>query len=155
VLVGQAGEAEIAAELEKDNTATGQQAAARARATITTPEAKLAALDVAIEDGALSNLVLRNMGLGFQHVNDPDTLLPSVARYHDALAKVWAERSYQIASYVIQFFYPGPLASQGLVDATQAWLDANPGIPALRRLVIENLAGVTRALEAQARDRQG
>jgi len=39
------------------------------------------------------------------------------------------------------------------VDATKAWLDANPGIPALRRLVIENLAGVERALTAQERDR--
>ncbi|HWM34232.1 MAG TPA: aminopeptidase N [Pseudolysinimonas sp.] len=155
VLVGRAGEHEIAAELEKDNTANGQQAAARARATIATPEAKLAALDLAVQDASLSNLVLRNMGLGFQHVNDPDVLLPTVPRYLDALAGVWADRSYQIASYVIQFFYPGPLASQGLVDATQAWLDANPGIPALRRLVIENLAGVTRALEAQARDRLG
>jgi aminopeptidase N len=78
-----------------------------------------------------------------------------VPRYLDALAAVWADRSYQIASYVIQFFYPGPLASHQLVDQTRAWLDANPDIPALRRLVIENLAGVTRALEAQARDRQG
>jgi aminopeptidase N len=155
VLVGRAGEKEIAAELEKDNTANGQQAAARARATIPTPEAKLAALDAAVGDSSIANVVLRNMGLGFQHVNDPDTLLPTVPRYLDALAGVWADRSYQIASYVIQFFYPGPLASQELVEQTRAWLDANPDIPALRRLVIENLAGVTRALEAQARDRQG
>ena len=47
---------------------------------------------------------------------------------------------------------PPALANQELVDATRAWLDANPEIPALRRLVIENLAGVERALAAQARD---
>ncbi len=34
-----------------------------------------------------------------------------------------------------------------------AWLDANPDTPALRRLVIENLADVERALKAQERDR--
>jgi aminopeptidase N len=39
------------------------------------------------------------------------------------------------------------------VDATQAWLAANPDIPALRRLMVENLAGVQRALKAQERDR--
>jgi aminopeptidase N len=39
------------------------------------------------------------------------------------------------------------------VDATNAWLDANPDVPALRRLVVECLAGVERALRAQARDR--
>ena len=49
---------------------------------------------------------------------------------------------------------PAPLASQGLVDATRAWLDAHTdAAPALRRLVSENLAGVERALAAQARDR--
>ena len=37
----------------------------------------------------------------------------------------------------------------------QAWLDANPGIPALRRLVTENLAGVERAIAAQERDARG
>ena len=36
-----------------------------------------------------------------------------------------------------------------------AWLDAHPGIPALRRLVIESLAGVERAVAAQERDRRG
>jgi aminopeptidase N len=155
VLVGQAGEAEIAAALAQDDTSNGQQAAARARATVPTVEAKLAALNAAVTDESISNVVLRNMGLGFQHVNDPQMLADTVAPYLDALSQVWNRRSYQIASYVITFFYPGALASQALVDATQAWLDANPDIPALRRLVIENLAGVERAVMVQKRDRQG
>ncbi len=56
---------------------------------------------------------------------------------------------------LVHGFYPSPLASQALVDASKAWLDANPETPALRRLVIENMAGVERALAAQARDAQG
>ncbi len=155
VLIGRAGEAEIAEALADDDTSNGQQAAARARATIPTSAAKLAALSAAVDDETISNVVLRNMGLGFQHVNDPSSLAPTVGAYLDALALVWDRRSYQIASYVITFFYPGALVSQELVDATRAWLDANPDIPALRRLVIENLAGVERALAAQARDAQG
>jgi aminopeptidase N len=154
VLVGAAGEAEIAAQLANDNTANGQQAAARARATVPTAEGKLAALTAAIDDPSITNLVLRNMGLGFGHVNDPAVLEATVPVYLDALEKVWNEKTYQIASYVIQFFYPGALASQGLVDQTRAWLDAHPDTPALRRLVVENLAGVERALLAQARDAQ-
>jgi len=35
-----------------------------------------------------------------------------------------------------------------------AWLDANPEPAALRRLVVENLAGTERALKAQERDAQ-
>jgi len=101
----------------------------------------------------ISNVVLRSMGNRFPAWSTTPTRWPRpFAPYFDALASVWKSRSYQMASYVLQFFYPGPLASQALVDATQAWLDANPDIPALRRLVVENLAGVTRALEAQKRD---
>jgi aminopeptidase N len=155
VLVGQAGEDEIVAALADDNTANGQQAAARARATIATPAGKKAALDAALTDASIPNVVLRNMGLGFQHVNEPGALEGTVASYFDAIATIWKERSYSIASYVLQFFYPGPMASQGLIDATNAWLDANPDVPALRRLVIENLAGVERAVAAQERDRLG
>ena len=51
--------------------------------------------------------------------------------------------------------YPYPLADQALADATNAWLAAHPDIPALRRLVAENVAGVERALKAQERDRRG
>ncbi|MEO5921091.1 MAG: aminopeptidase N [Pseudolysinimonas sp.] len=153
VLVGHAGEAEIAQALAADDTSNGQQAAARARATIATPAGKLAAMDAALTDGSIPNVVLRNMGLGFQHVNDAAALESTIGRYFDAIATIWKDRSYSIASYILQFFYPGPLASPGLVDATNAWLKANPDVPALRRLVVENLAGVERALAAQERDR--
>jgi aminopeptidase N len=153
VLVGDAGETEIAAQLDRDNTSQGQQSAARARATISTLEGKRAALDAALTDGTIPNTSLRNMGVGYGHVNDPAVLEPLVAPYFDALTTVWKERSYKIAEYTILGFYPGSLASQGLIDATNAWLDAHPGIPALRRLVIESLAGVERAVAAQERDR--
>jgi aminopeptidase N len=155
VLVGQAGETEIAAALKGDNTANGQQAAARARATIATPAGKKAALEAALTDASIPNVVLRNMGNGFQHVNEPGSLEGTIAPYFDAIAGIWKNRSYSIASYVLSFFYPAGLASQGLIDATKTWLAANPDVPALRRLVIENLAGVERAVAAQQRDRQG
>ena len=50
----------------------------------------------------------------------------------EALTAVWKARTYQIAETFVTYFYPSALASQALVDATKAWLDANPGIPALR-----------------------
>jgi len=149
VLLGEAGEAEIAAQFESDNTANGQQAAARARAT----GDKSGALERALTDASIPNVVLRSSGMGFQHANDPADFEQLVGPYFDALDRIWKERSYKIAEYVILGFYPAPLASTQLVDATRAWLDAHPDIPALRRLVIENLAGVERALRAQQRDR--
>ncbi|TXK19663.1 aminopeptidase N [Homoserinibacter sp. GY 40078] len=155
VLVGAAGELEIAATLEKDDTANGRQAAARARATIATAEGKAAALTAALTDTSIPNVVLRNMGMGFTHVNDPSALEPLVAEYFDALTHVWEERNFAIAQYIVHGFYPSPLVSTELVDASRAWLDSHTEVPALRRMVIEELAGVERALAAQERDRQG
>ncbi len=97
--------------------------------------------------------MLRSSGLGFQHSNDPSDLQPLIDRYFGALEDTWKSRPFTIAEYVAIWFYPGALASQELVDATRAWLDTHPDIPALRRLVVENLAGVERALRAQQRDR--
>ncbi|WP_353988055.1 aminopeptidase N [Ruicaihuangia caeni] len=154
VLNGAAGEAEIAKALEADNTANGQQAAARARATIATAEGKLAAFEAVINDTSLPNAIVRNAALGFQHVNDATLLQPLVERYFDQIAAVWSERSYHMAETIIVGLYPAPLASRELVEATRAWLSENAEPPALRRLVIEALAGVERALAAQERDRR-
>jgi aminopeptidase N len=75
-----------------------------------------------------------------------------VQPYFDAITSIWKSRSYKIAEYIVLGLYPTPLASQELVDATNAWLKSNNDIPALRRLVVENLAGVERALLAQKKD---
>ncbi|AYF97036.1 aminopeptidase N [Protaetiibacter intestinalis] len=155
VLLGEAGELEIAAALEQDDTANGQQSAARARATIPTVEAKEAALIAALTDAALPNVVLRNMALGYTHVNDPAVLAGLTTLYFDSLTRVWEERNFAIAQYLVQGFYPAPLASRELVEASNAWLAGNPEVPALRRMVVEGVAGVERALAAQERDRQG
>ncbi len=153
VLTGRAGEAEIAAELERDNTANGQQAAARARATIPTAEGKRAAFASIADSDELPNAIVRNTSMGYQHTNDPSTLAELVEPYFDALTGIWESRSYKIAEYFVQGFYPAPLASQELLERTRAWLDGSPEIPALRRLVGESLASVERALQAQEADR--
>ncbi|MEO6942270.1 MAG: aminopeptidase N [Terrimesophilobacter sp.] len=152
VLNGAATPADIDTALAKDNTANGAQAAARARATFATPEAKLAAFSSLVDSDELPNAIVRNTALGFQHVNDAASLEAVVPKYFAALNDLWASRSYHIAETLIVGLYPAPLASASLVDATKAWLDANDEIPALRRLVVENLAGVERALAAQAKD---
>ena len=97
---------------------------------------------------------MRNVTLGFQHSNDTSLLEPFVSQYFSMLNDIWNERSYKIAEYIVVGLYPASLASTSLRDATQAWLDANPEVPALRRLVTENLAGVIRALKVQGFDAQ-
>jgi aminopeptidase N len=152
VLNGAAGEPDIDAALAKDNTANGQQSAARATATIPTAIAKKAAFDSLVDKDDQSNVIVRSIGVGYTHTNDPGSLAGLVQPYFDAITTIWKTRSYKIAEYIVFGLYPTPLVSQELVDATRSWLQANKEIPALRRLVTENLAGVERALLAQAKD---
>jgi aminopeptidase N len=152
VLNGAAGQGEIDAALATDNTANGQQAAARASATIPTRAGKQAAFDSLVVRDDLPNAIVRNVALGFQHANDLSVLEPFVPQYFGMLGDIWKNRSYKIAEYIVVGLYPASLASEELRDATQAWLDANPEVPALRRLVTENLAGVIRALKVQEFD---
>jgi aminopeptidase N len=152
VLVGTAGTAEIDAALEADNTANGAQAAARARATIPTTEGKLAAFRSIVESSEQPNAIVRATAQGFVHTNDPAILQPLVEPYFAALTTIWESRSYHIADTLVSGLYPSPLADQALVDSSRAWLEANPGVPALRRIVSESVSGVERALRAQAAD---
>jgi len=149
---GEASEADIDAALAGDNTATGQQSAAHARAAIPTAAGKQAAFSSVFESDKLPNTIVRTTGLGFQRAADTALLEPFVAPYFAALQSIWESRSYAIAAALIVGMYPAALANRELVDATRAWLDANQEPAALRRLIVENLAGVERALAAQERD---
>ncbi|WP_423923401.1 aminopeptidase N [Frigoribacterium sp. 2-23] len=152
VLVGAAGSPEIDAALADDNTANGAQAAARARATIPTTDGKLAAFASIVDETDKPNAIVRATTMGFQHTNDPSILEPVVTRYFDSLNTIWKTRSYHIADTLVSGLYPAGIASQQLVDTSNAWLAANLETPALRRIVTESVAGVERALRAQAAD---
>lgn len=151
---GNVGEVEIAAELERDNTANGQKFAAAARAALATDEAKAAAWKVLVDTEDYSNTLVNSASLAFGRVNNTDLLKSYVKRYHESALAIWNSRSYQIASYLLTNLYPLALADQELATATRE-LIARPEIaekPALRRILIENLANVDRALAAQQID---
>jgi aminopeptidase N len=149
---GRCNEDDVDAYLAEDNTATGQQSAAHARAAVPTLAGKQRAWDSVFVDDSASNLIIRNTGLGFLRAADTALLAHFVPQYFASLMRIWKDRSFQIAETLVVDFYPAALANKELQAASQAWLAANPDEPALRRLVVENLAGVDRALAAQARD---
>jgi aminopeptidase N len=149
---GRAGTSEIDEALAKDNTATGAQSAAHARAAIPTPEGKRAAWSSLIDVDTAPNTIVRMTAAGFLRAQDTALLAPFVPEYFAMLQSIWDSRSYAIAEKLVVGLYPSPLANQELADATHAWLDANAEPAALRRLVVENVAGVERALAVQARD---
>lgn len=152
-LAGHVTDQEITATLALDNTSNGQQAAARARSLLPTTADKTSVFTELTTTVDLPNAIVRSLTLGFDVVCDPSVLEPLVGPYFDMLETVWSERTYKIAEYIVDGLFPGSVLSQELVDASEAWLASHPGIPALRRLVEENLAGVKRALMVQDRDR--
>jgi aminopeptidase N len=153
---GRVGEPEIAAELARDATASGERAAAAARAAIPTAEAKAAAWTAVVEADALTNALQTATIGGFGRVHDTSLLEPYVERYFDALERVWVTRTNEMAQNIVVGLYPVQLTGSGvdLLGRTDAWLDQiGDRTPALRRLVVENRDGVRRALAAQERDR--
>jgi aminopeptidase N len=153
VVGGAAGEADIAAELARDDTSSGRVHAASARAAIPTPEAKAAAWRQVVDSGDLPNTVQAAVIGGFGRVLDPSLLQPFVEPYFEALVPVWQTRTNEMASQIAVGLYPSLLASPQLVARTERWLAESGAVPALARLVIENRDGVTRSLRAQERDR--
>ena len=153
VLAGAADESDIATALAADNTSNGQQAAARLRATIPTAEAKRKILETMRDDSTIPNALCDHYVRGYTHVNDPSVFHKLVSEYFDAIQKVWDSRTFKIAEYFAIGLYPAVMATEGLSTTTRGWLDSNSAAPsALRRIVIEGLATVDRALAAQRRD---
>lgn len=155
---GRAGETDIAVQLSADATATGQRAAAAARAAVPTAEAKSAAWAAVVDGDDLPNAIQAATIAGFGRVHDRGLLLPYVEPYFTALATVWADKTNEMAQNIVLGLYPTDLADDERVDvlgATDAWLTAQADAPpALRRLVAENRDGVRRALAAQETDRR-
>ncbi|MEV7773305.1 aminopeptidase N [Kitasatospora sp. NPDC086791] len=150
---GRADEAAIAAELERDNTAAGQEHAATCRAARPTAEAKAEAWASVVESDQLTNYVQEAVIAGFQQSDQRELLAPYAAKYFAAVKGIWETRSHEISQQIIIGLYPGLEVTQATLDATDAWLASAEPAPALRRQVVESRAGVERALKAQAADR--
>jgi aminopeptidase N len=155
VIGGKAGIAEIEKELAADNTANGQKFAAACKAAIPTAEAKAEAWRILTETEDYSNTLVNSASLAFGRVKDLGLLAPYAKKYHEVALKIWNSRSYKIAEYLLPNLYPVALASEELAELTRALIE-KPDIkekPALRRILVENLAGLERGLRAQKADR--
>lgn len=147
----------IDSELASDNTANGQKyhvAAITALPDVTTKQEMFTKLVVTDE---LSNALVNSASLAFGRVLDPEALSPFVSKYFDKVLEIWEGKTYHMASYLLTNLYPLALVNQELVIETKKFL-SNPEVqakPALRRIIVENLANVERALVAQKRDLEG
>lgn len=154
VVGGHADESAIDQLLVLDNTSNGQKAAAGARAMLPTAAGKEKAWHTLTETHELSNILVDAASLGFVRVQDPLLLEPFVSKYFENAVKIWNTNTFKIAEYLIENLYPLPLASKELAATTKNWIDNAEinQIPALRRILVESLSNVERALKVQQRD---
>ncbi|WAE74804.1 aminopeptidase N [Streptomonospora nanhaiensis] len=151
VAAGEAGEAEIAAELESDPTAAGQRHAAGARAAIPTAAAKAAAWERIVGE-ELANAEFRAVLMGFTEPGQAELYRPYTEKYFAQLAPAWEKWTGEFAQTFAEVMYPSGLVEEATLERTDAYIAEASPAPALRRLLIEGRAGVERALRARAVD---
>ncbi|WP_371549161.1 aminopeptidase N [Streptomyces sp. NBC_00554] len=150
---GVADESRLAAELARDDTASGKRHQVRCLAARPSAAVKAQAWAAVVESDALSNALVEATIAGFDQPSQRELLAPYAAKYFDAIERVWADRSIQIAMDVVKGLFPSLQDSQETLDATDAWLAAHESAaPALRRLVLEARDDLARALRGQACD---
>jgi aminopeptidase N len=155
VVLGEVGEAAIAAELDRDPTATGERAAAGCRAAIPSAEAKAAVWERLQSATSMANAEFRATLLGFVEPRHRELLVPYRERYFELVGKAWQEWTGEFAQTFAEFAYPHYAIEEETLRRTDAYLETEEPPAALRRLLIEGRAGVERALRAQARDAKG
>jgi aminopeptidase N len=150
---GAAGEAKIAAELERDRTDAGARHAAACRASIPEPEAKERAWNELVS-GSLSNAMFRAALSGFQDRDQDELLAPYAARFFDVVADVWRDWGTDMAQRFAEQTYPISVISQRALDMADECIARTDPSAALRRLLTEGRDDVARALRCRERDAQ-
>jgi aminopeptidase N len=152
VVAGAAGEAEIAELVAIDKTANGEKAAAGARAAIPTADNKAATWRLLTETKELSNAHVQAASMAFNRVIDTELLRPYVQKYFDSALAIWELHTFKIAEYLLVNLFPIQLADEATAEAARRAI-AEPkfkAIPALHRILVENLDNLERALRCQS-----
>ncbi|MFI5659218.1 aminopeptidase N [Streptomyces sp. NPDC051684] len=150
---GAADESVLAAELARDDTASGKRHQVRCLAARPSEAVKAQAWAQVVESDALSNALVEATISGFQQPSQRALTAGYVEKYFAAIERVWGERSIQIGMDVVRGLFPGLQDSSATLAATDAWLSGHEqAAPALRRLVLEARDDLARALRGQACD---
>ena len=156
---GVAGDAEIDAREQEDDTMTGRQNAAAARAARDDAAVKEQVWEQVLGDKSIPNDTRWAMVSGFwaQARTTPSLYEPYVERYFAALAQVWEENTFHTAEDLTTLLFPSDLAGYApgvdVVRAGHEWIDANPGTPAgAVRIIRERIDVCERQMANQVAD---
>lgn len=150
---GAFGEVEIAAELERDNTADGNRHAAEARALIATAEGKSAAWHLLTET-ELSNHIQRHILMGINRPMQQDLWTPYIDKYFAVVRKVSDENSYEITKQFADLAFPRFAPSNETLAKAEKWIAENQDAgDAVKRSIREGRDALVRALKVQSCDK--
>ncbi|WP_210587464.1 aminopeptidase N [Streptomyces sp. GESEQ-35] len=148
-VLGATDEAAIAAELERDPSATGQEGAARCRAALPDPESKSRAWEAMFATDDLSNYLFIATAQGFWQPEQADLVREYVPRYYADAVAVAARRGPAIADAAGRWAFPAHAVDADTLRLGEACLRDGDPIPALRRKLIDQLDDLARALRVR------
>jgi aminopeptidase N len=148
--IGAADEAEIAAELERDDTNSGRENAAAARAIRPLAEAKAEAWQRAAVDPDTPNETRRQIAVSFQVGGQADILDPYVDTYLAMADTVIDDLGVWIGQVALIYLFPLANPSAETLGKVDAWLASTTAPAAAVRYVSEGRDDLARALRAQA-----
>ncbi|MCW2877212.1 MAG: Membrane alanyl aminopeptidase [Sphaerisporangium sp.] len=149
VVLGGAGEPEIAAELGRDPGAQGGEHAARCRAAIPDPAAKARAWELIVGGDAMSVRLVWAVAEGFWHPEQEEVTAPYVARYFSEMPAMAARRTPNVVHRVAVAGYPHYAVSARTLTVAEAMLARDDLDPALRRVAVDATDDLRRALTAR------
>jgi aminopeptidase N len=149
--LGAAGEAEIAAELVRDPSATGRQGAAHCRAALPDPAAKEEAWQAMFCAGALSSHLLTATAQGFWQPGRPEPTDGFIERYFAEIPAA-DERGPMIATVLGRVLFPAHAATPETVRAAERCLEGDLSA-ALSRALEDQLDDLRRAVRVRTLDR--
>ncbi|SHI27614.1 aminopeptidase N [Streptomyces sp. 3214.6] len=148
-VLGATDESAIAAELDRDPSATGQEGAARCRAALPDADAKATAWAAMFEGDDLSNYLFTATAQGFWQPEQSDLLSEYVPRFYPDAVAVAARRGPAVADAAGRWAFPAHAVDADTLSLGEACLtDADP-IPALRRKLTDQLDDLARALRVR------
>ena len=145
----------IDAELARDNTATGAEKAAGARAARPDADAKAEAWRLAVEDASVPNATHTQICAHFWAPDQDEVLKPYVDAWFEVMGDIsaqrngWGQRSLAIRKNVGELLFPRTFGDRALLARIDEWMATTDLSDSVRRMVSERRDDVERALRCQ------
>lgn len=147
--LGELSEADIEAEIDRDNTNAGKERGAAALAIRPLAEAKEVAWQRAVVDASTPNETRRQIAAAFQVSGQAEILAPYIDQYLQMAETIIDEHGVWIGQIALIYLFPLPNPTERTLAKIDAWLETSTAPAAALRYVREGRDDLSRALRAR------